>query len=98
MAFLRNLGKAVKIGVTAYIASGIAYWITAEIFLRYVGKEITFSPLVSALLAVPFWPMHVYGDLKWIGVLPQDIAALLALSASVPLLLLARGRKERNMI
>ena len=96
MTFLRNLGKAVKIGVTAYFAGGIAYWITAEIFLRYIGKEITFSPLVSALLAVPFWPMHVYGDLKWIGVLPQDIAALLALSASVPLLLLARARVFRN--
>jgi len=91
MGFLRNLGKAVKIGVTAYVASGIAYWITAEIFLRYIGKEITFSPLVSVLLAVPFWPMHVYGDLRWIGVLPQDVAALLVMSASVLLLLLRYG-------
>ena len=98
MAFLRDLGKAVKIGVTAYITGGIAFWITAQIFIRYIGKEVTFTPLLSALLTVPLWPMHVYGDLKWIGVLPQDIAALLALSASVPLLLLARGRKERNMI
>ena len=97
MAFLRNLGKAVKIGVIAYIAGGIAYWITAEIFIRYIGKEITFSPLVSALLAIPFWPMHVYGDLRWIGILPQDIAALLALSASIPLLLRTHRRKERDM-
>ncbi len=77
MAFLRNLGKAVKIGVTAYITGGIAYWITAEIFIRYIGKEITFSPLVSALLAIPLWPLNVYGDLRWIGTLPQDVAALL---------------------
>ena len=77
MAFLRNLGKAVKIGVTAYITGGIAYWITAEIFIRYIGKEITFSPLVSALLAIPFWPLNVYGDFRWIGILPQDVAALL---------------------
>jgi hypothetical protein len=86
MAFLRNLGKAVKIGVTAYITGGIAYWITAEIFIRYIGKEITFTPILSALLAIPFWPMHVYGDLRWIGILPQDVAALLTVSASVPLL------------
>ena len=86
MAFLRNLGKTVKIGVIAYIAGGIAYRITAEVFLRYIGKEITFSPLVSVLLAVPFWPMHVYGDLRWIGVLPQDVTALLTFSTSVPLL------------
>ena len=91
MDFLRNLGKAVKMGVTAYIASGIVYWITAEIFIRYIGKEITFSPLVSVLLAVPFWPMLVYADLKWIGFQPQDITALLVISASVPLLLLKYG-------
>ena len=53
MAFLRNLGKAVKIGVTAYITSGIAYWITAEVYIRYIGKEVTFTPLLSALLTVP---------------------------------------------
>lgn len=87
MALLRVLGKAVKMGVTAYVAGGIAYWITAEIFIRHVGKEVTFSPLVSALLAVPFWPLNVYGDLRWIGVLPQDVAALLTFSASALLLL-----------
>ena len=76
MAFLRDLGKAVKIGATAYIAGGIAFWITAEIFFRHIGKEVTFSPLVSALLIVPLWPMHVYGDLKWSGVLPQDVTGL----------------------
>jgi len=95
MAFLRNLGKAVKVGVTAYIAGGIAYWLTTQIYLRYIGKEITFSPLISVLLAVPFWPMHVYGDLKWFGVLPQDITALLGLFASIPLLLRSHRRKER---
>lgn len=83
MAFLRNLGKAVKIGVAVYITGGIAYWITAEIFIRYIGKEITFTPLLSALLTIPFWPLNVYGDLRWIGVLPQDIAALLAFSVSI---------------
>lgn len=93
MAFLRNLGKALKIGVTAYIAGGIAYWITAQTYIRYIGKEVTFSPIVSVFLTVPFWPMHVYGDLINIGVLPQDVAALLALSASIPLLLRTWGSK-----
>ena len=92
MDFLKNLGKAVKVGGTSYVAGGIAYWITAEIFIRYIGKEVTFSPLVSALLAVPFWPLHVYGDLKWIGVLPQDVAALLAISALAPFLMLKYAR------
>jgi len=86
MVYLRNLRNAMKITITAYIIGGIAYWIATEVFLRYIGKEITFSPLASALLTVPFWPMHVYGDLKWIGVLPQDIASLLAFSASILLL------------
>jgi hypothetical protein len=86
MVYLRNLRNAMKITITAYILGGIAYWITTEVFLRYIGKEITFSPLASALLTVPFWPMHVYGDLKWIGVLPQDITALLAFSVSIILL------------
>lgn len=86
MVYLRNLRNALKVTIMAYVTGGIAYWITSEVFLRYIGKEITFSPLVSALLTVPFWPMHVYGDLKWIGVLPQDIFSLLAFSASIILL------------
>ena len=92
MAFLRNLGKAVEMGITAYVAGGVAYWMTAQIFIRYIGKEVTFSPLVSALLTVPFWPLHVYGDLKWFGVLPQDVAALLAISALAPFLMLKYAR------
>jgi|GEM_PF-4852719 len=91
MGGLRNLGRSVKMAVIAYIVGGIAYWATAEIFLRYVGKEITFSPLVSFLLAVPFWPMDVYANLKWIGIMPQDIAAILAVLASI-FLLLRRSR------
>lgn len=82
-------GALVAAILTAYVAGGIAYWITAQIFLRYIGKEVTFSPLVSVLLTVPFWPMHVYGDLRWIGVLPQDIAALLVVPASFLLFLLS---------
>ena len=98
MAYLRNLGEAVKIGVTAYITGGIAYWITAEIFIRYPAAAAVdrLDPLLSALLTVPFWPMHIYGDLKWSGVLPQDVVGLLALSASIPLLLRTRRRKERD--
>ena len=88
MAFLRDLGKAVKIGVTAYITGGIAFWITAEIFIRYIGKEVTFTPLLSALLTVPLWPMHVYGDLMWIGVLPQDVVGLLVTIFTIILFIL----------
>jgi len=84
MGFLRNVGKVLKIGVTAYIVGGTTYWLTAEVYLRYIGKEITFSPFVSALLAVPFWPLDVYGDLRWIGVLPQDVAALLPPGLCLP--------------
>jgi len=101
MASLRDLGKAVKIGVTAYIAGGIAYWITAEIFIRYIGKEVVFSPLVSAFLAVPFWPMHVYGDLKNIGVLPQDVFGLLVTILTILLFILdfaTRGKYRTRSV
>ena len=86
MVYFRVLVKAVKLGVMSYFLGGIGYWMTAEVFLRYMGKDITFSPLVSALLTVPFWPMHVYGDLKWIGILPQDFVSLLVFSSSILLL------------
>ena len=95
MAFLRNLGKAVKIGVTAYITGGIAYWMTAQIYIRYIGKEVTFSPLVSALFTVPLWPMHVYGDLTWVGVLPQDVAALLMTIFTIILFILDFATKGK---
>ena len=96
MSFLRNLGKAVKIGVTAYFAGGIAYWITAEIFIRYIGKEITFSPLLSALLAIPFWPLNVYSDLRWIGILPQDVAGLLVTIFTIILFILEFSKRARS--
>ena len=101
MAFLRNLGKTVKIGATAYITGGIAYWITAEIFIRYIGKEVTFTPLLSALLTVPLWPMHVYGDLRWIGFLPQDVVGLLVTIFTIILFILdfaARGEWSARAI
>ena len=98
MAFLRDLGKAVKIGITAYFAGGIAYWMTAQIFIRYIGKEVTFTPLLSALLTVPLWPMHVYGDLINIGVLPQDFVGLLVTIVTIILFILdfATGGKYRT--
>lgn len=91
MNTLRNLGRLAKTMVIAYIVSGIAYWATAEIYIRLIGKEVTFSPLISVLLTVPFWPMDVYADLKWIGIMPYDIAAVLAVLISVPLLLRKYG-------
>jgi hypothetical protein len=94
MAFLRNLGKAVKIGVTAYITGGIAYWITAEMFIRYIGKEVTFTPLLSALLTVPLWPMHVYGDLMWFGVLPQDVVGPLVTIFTIILFIREKTRRR----
>ena len=94
MAFLRNLGKAVKIGVTAYITGGIAFWITAEIFIRYIGKEVTFTPLLSALLTVPLWPMHVYGDLMWIGVLLQDVVGPLVTIFTIILFIREKTRRR----
>jgi hypothetical protein len=91
MSGLRVLGLLFKAAVIAYVASGVAYWLTCEVWLRLVGKEITFSPPVSVILAVPFWPVNVYADLKWIGLMPQDIAAILVLLISVPLLLRKYG-------
>jgi len=94
MAFLKNLGKAVKVGGTSYVAGGIAFWMTAEIFIRYIGKEVTFSPLISALLTVPLWPMHVYGDLKWIGVLPQDVVGPLVTIFTIILFIREKTRRR----
>ena len=94
MAFLGDLGKAVKIGVTAYTTGGITFWITAEIFIRYIGKEVTFTPLLSALLTVPLWPMHVYGDLKWIGVLPQDVVGPLVTIFTIILFIREKTRRR----
>jgi len=94
MAFLRNLGKAVKIGVTSYITGGIAYWLTAEVYLQYAGRGRVFNPLVSLMLVVPFWPWEILGDLRWFGVLPQDVTALLVTIFTIILtiLVLARAR------
>jgi hypothetical protein len=101
MVFIRNFGKAVKIGFTAYITGGIAYWITAQTYIRYIGKEVTFTPLLSFLLTVPLWPMHVYGDLMWVGFLPQDFFGLLMTILTILLFILdfaTRGKyRTRSM-
>jgi len=92
MTSLRNLGRAVKIGTIAYITGGTAYWLTAQIYLRYIGKEIPFSPLLSFLLTIPYWPMFVYGDLRWVGILPQDIAGILVTILTIILFVLLYAR------
>jgi hypothetical protein len=66
------------------VIAGITYWVIAETAIRLAGKEIVFSPVISVFLVVPFWPMMVYADFRWIGVLPQDVAAICV----IPLVLL----------
>ncbi|MBS7622752.1 hypothetical protein KEJ39_03645 [Candidatus Bathyarchaeota archaeon] len=66
----------------SYVVGGIAYSASVRLFLRYVGKEIVFTPLVSIMLTVPFWPMMVFADLRWVGVMPQDVVAVSALLAA----------------
>ena len=82
--------KLLRIGVIAYLIAGLAYWTTAQLYLRYIGKEIVFTPLLSILLTVPSWPMMVYADLKWIGLMPYDLAAICAVPVTIYLL-----RKQR---
>jgi len=69
------------------VIGGVAYWTAAEAFIRIVGRDVVFSPIISILLVVPFWPMMVYADLKWIGIMPHDIAAVSATLISVFLLI-----------
>jgi len=86
VSILRRSVKFLRIGVIAYVIGGIAYWTAAELFLRYIGKEIVFSPVVSFVLRVPFWPMMVFADLRWVGVRPQDIVAVSAVPVAIYLL------------
>lgn len=64
--------------VLAYFVTGIVYVITGYLYLIIIGKQVVFSPLVGIPLAVPFWPMMVYADLKNIGIMPQDVLTLIS--------------------
>lgn len=95
-SILRRSVKFLRIGVIAYLIGGLAYWTAAELFLRYIGKEIVFSPVVSIVLTVPFWPMMVYADLKWVGVMPQDVAAVSAIPVAIYLLWMKTSSRDRG--
>lgn len=69
--------------ILAYIIIGIVYDVSGYLYLVAGGKEITFSPLISIPLAVPFWPMMLYADLKNIGVMFQDVLTLISISIFV---------------
>ena len=62
-----------------YAFCGFAYSLVAYIFRAYQGKESTLNPLIGVLLDVIGWPWMVYADIRHIGLMPQDIAALGAL-------------------
>jgi len=83
MSLLRGFIKNLQITVIVYVIAGVAYWTTAQILMRYTGKEIVFSPIISIFLVVTGWPMMVYADLRWIGIMPQDIAAVCAIPVSI---------------
>ena len=69
--------------ILCYLFAGIVYGITSRMWLYAVGKEPTFSLWIAIPLTMIFWPLDVYADIKWIGVLPQDIAAILTLVLSL---------------
>lgn len=75
---------------------GIAYWATAELFLRYIGKEIVFSPVVSFVLRVPFWPMMVFANLRWVGIRPQDVVAVSAVPVAIYLLWIKTSSRDSS--
>jgi len=52
VSILRGFVKFLRIGVIAYVIGGIAYWTATELFLRFIGKEIVFSPVVSIVTSV----------------------------------------------
>ncbi|MEM3004506.1 MAG: hypothetical protein QXO25_01325 [Candidatus Bathyarchaeia archaeon] len=86
MCIPRRYVKPLRFTAISYVVGGIAYWASAELFLSYVGKEIVFTPLVSIMLTVPFWSMMVFADLRWVGVMPQDVVSVSALLAVIYLL------------
>ena len=94
VSILRRSLKFLRIGIIAYVTGGIAYWTAAELFLRYVGKEIVFSPVVSIVLVVPFWPMMVFADLRWVGVMPQDVVAVSAIPVAIYLLRIKTSSRD----
>lgn len=96
VSILRRSLKFLRIGVIAYVIGGIAYWATAESFLRYIGKEIVFSPVVSFMLRVPFWPMMVFADLRWVGVRPQDVVAVSAVPVAIYLLWIKTSSRDSS--
>jgi hypothetical protein len=94
LSIYKGVIKILGIAAIAYVIGGVAYWTTAEVFIRIVGRNVVFSPIISILLVVPFWPMMVYADLKWIGIMAHDIAAVSATPISIFLLI---GTKLRNL-
>ena len=65
--------------VFCYLSVGIVYGITSRMWLYAVGKGPTFSLWIAMPLAMIFWPLDVYADIRWVGVLPQDFAVILTL-------------------
>lgn len=83
--FIRN-HKMISI-ILAYFIVGIIYDITGYLYNIIIGREVVFSPLLTIPLGALFWPVMIYADLKHIGVMPQDVLALISLIVSVTILL-----------
>jgi len=73
--------------ILAYFIVGIIYDITGYLYNIIIGREVVFSPLISIPLGSLFWPVMIYADLKHIGVMPQDVLALISVILFVTILL-----------
>ncbi|MGC8961764.1 MAG: hypothetical protein ACP5K1_04895 [Candidatus Bathyarchaeia archaeon] len=78
MSISKGFVKALNAAAAAYLIGGVAYWAIGELFIRIVGKEMVFNPILSMLLVLPFWPVIIYADSKWVVLKPQDLPAFSA--------------------
>ena len=74
---MKKIKRIIIYCILTYPATGLIYGITGIIYRLIVGKTVAF---LGIPLDIVFWPWMVYADIKNIGVMPQDILAVVTIT------------------
>ncbi len=79
-----------------YCVAGLVYGITGLISRSLQGKAEVISPLLGLPLDMISWPWMVYADWRNIGILLQDVLALISIILCIVLMVYFKTRKKKE--
>jgi len=93
---MKNFFRWVIHILVVYCIAGLVYGFTGLISRNLQGKAEVISPLIGLPMDMVSWPWMVYADLRNIGILLQDVLALVSIILCIVLLVYFNTHVKRE--